>query len=172
MRAPWILAWVLIHATTCDAGTVSAFSFAISLADRVAGKTNSAATFTFTPPSNIRLNDDIVIQYPTNFFSNGVTPVALLSGGKTCSPTVTGATSNQVACLNVNAQITSNTVVVLTLTGMAMGPVTAGDSIAESSIYDVSDQSQTYKSIRRIWGHQTSDDSRRNLGDFQYWPCN
>jgi hypothetical protein len=155
MRAPWILAWVLIHATTCDAGTVSAFSFAISLADRVAGKTNSAATFTFTPPSNIRSNDDIVIQYPTNFFSNGVTPVALLSGGKTCSPTVTGATNNQVACLNVNAQITANTVVVLTLTGMAMGPVTAGDSIAESSIYDVSDQSQTYKSIRRIWGHQT-----------------
>ena len=132
MRAPWIVAWVLIHAATCDAGTVSAFSFVISLADRVAGKGNSAATFTFTPPSNIRLNDDIVIQYPNNFFADGVIPTAILSGGKTCTPTATGATNNQVSC-NVNGKINAGSVVVLTLTGMTMGPVTAGKTLNPES---------------------------------------
>jgi len=121
MRAVVIAAVILIHAATkIDAGAVSAFTFEIALANRVAAKTMSAATFTFTPPSDIRGNDDIVIQYPSSFFANGVTPTATLSGGKTCSPTATGATANQVSCLNVNAKINANTVVVLTLTGMTM----------------------------------------------------
>ena len=121
MRAVVIAAVILMHAAAkIDAGAVSAFTFEIASANRVAAKTTSAATFTFTPPSDILVNDDIVIQYPSSFFANGVTPSAALSGGKTCSPTATGATANQVSCLNVNAKINANTVVVLTLTGMTM----------------------------------------------------
>lgn len=123
----FIVILLLIHAYSSDAGTVSSFSFVISQGHRVAGTTGSAATFTFTPPSDIRQNDDIVIEYPNNFFKDGVTPLSSLSGSRTCSPTATGATNDQVKCLNVNAKINANTVVVLTLTGMEMGPVTAGE---------------------------------------------
>jgi hypothetical protein len=123
----FIVVLLLIHAYSSDAGTVSSFSFVISLDHRVAGKTGSAATFTFTPPSNIGNNDDIIIQYPNNFFKDGVTPLSFLSGSRTCTPTATGATNDQVKCLNVNTKINKDTVVVLTLTGMEMGPVTAGE---------------------------------------------
>lgn len=118
---------VLLHAYSSDAGTVSSFSFVISLDHRVAGKTGAAATFTFTPPSDIGNNHDIIIEYPNNFFKDGVTPLSSLSGSRTCTPTATGATNDQVSCLNVNTKINKNTVVVLTLTGMEMGPVTSGE---------------------------------------------
>jgi hypothetical protein len=134
MRTWLVVALVLIHARVSVSQAVTSFSFAISLADRVAGRTNSAATFTFTVPSQLSLNGDIFIQYPNNFFADGVTPTASLSGGKTCTPTATGATNDQVACMNVNAAISASTVVVLTLTGLKMGPVTAGDCSAGISI--------------------------------------
>ena len=133
MSAVFLAAVVLMFAAAIDAGEVSSFAFEIALADRVAAKTTSDATFTFTPPSDISNNDDIVIQYPNNFFADGVIPTAILSGGKTCTPTATGATNNQVSCNNVNAKINAGSVVVLTLTGMTMGPVTAGKPLNPES---------------------------------------
>ena len=132
MNAVFSAALVLMFAAAIDAGAVASFAFEIALADRVAAKTTSDVTFTFTPPSDISNNDDIVIQYPNNFFADGVIPTAILSGGKTCTPTATGATNNQVSC-NVNAKINAGTVVVLTLTGMTMGPVTAGKTLNPKS---------------------------------------
>ena len=108
---------VLLHAAAIEAGSVGAFTFAMTRLDRVAGKTAAGATFTFTPPSDIGSNDDIVIQYPSNFFASGVTPSALLSG-KSCTPQAT--TSIQFTCKDVSGKINKNTVVVLTITGMTM----------------------------------------------------
>jgi hypothetical protein len=113
-----IVAFVLLHAAAIEAGTVSAFTFSMTQPDRVAQKTASAATFTFTPASHIEINDDIEIQYPSNFFAAGVTPSALMSGSSGCTPTVT--TSTGFNCNGVTTKINKDTAVVFTITGLTM----------------------------------------------------
>jgi hypothetical protein len=121
MRAVLVATLVLIHAAAINGGAVQLFSFAIDMNDRVAGKTMAAATFTFTTATNLANNDDIVIQYPTGFFVNGVTPTALLNKNS-CTPTA--FTNTQVTC-KVNSGVSAGGVA-LTLTGITIGPVYAG----------------------------------------------
>ena len=55
-------------------GQVSGVSFVMSPSDRVAGKTGSQATLTFTAATALSIGGLITLEYPSGFFDTSTTP--------------------------------------------------------------------------------------------------
>jgi hypothetical protein len=100
-------------------------SFVVSLFDRLAGKTNAAATFSFTPSAGGQVSQGgtIAIAYPSRFFLSSPSPAVSLSGGATAA--VTSHTDNKVVLTVQSGIVAAATAVTVTLAGFTMGTATA-----------------------------------------------
>ncbi len=100
-------------------------SFAVSLSDRVAGKSGSAATVVFAPSvgGNVPVGGTVTLSYPASFFLIEATPSASASGGSALNVT-THASSFLVLSVQ-SGVLAAATAVTITLAGLKMGSITA-----------------------------------------------
>ena len=125
--------------TSHDAGTVgvTAFgsgpigdrvvltSFAVSLSDRVAGKSGSAATVVFAPSvgGDVAAGGTVTLSYPASFFLVESSPSASASGGSALN--VTAHDSSFLVLTVQSGTLAAATAVTITLAGLKMGGVVA-----------------------------------------------
>jgi len=103
-------------------------AFVIEDSDRVADKTNVAATFSFTTTAGgaLVIGSNITLTYPPGFFSSSATPSVLMSGSASGTSAPPSLTAIVVTTATVGIAASAN--VIVTLTGLKLGPVTAGNS--------------------------------------------
>jgi hypothetical protein len=111
-------------------GQVTSALFGIATSDRVAGKTGTAATFSFTTTAGgaLAAGDKITLTYPSSFFSSTGTPGVQISGSGPPTGTVATPTSTQIVITIATQSIAASTAVTVTVTGLTMGAATAGSS--------------------------------------------
>jgi hypothetical protein len=114
-------------------GAVTSISFGIAAADRVANRTNVAATFAFTPSAGGASPISVTLNYPPGFFSPSATPNATSSSVDTIlSPETPGVTS--IVLSVTGTALSAATAVTVTLAGCTLGPArAAGDVTVQTS---------------------------------------
>ena len=97
----------------------------MSLADRVAGKAGSAATFVFRPSAggDVPVGGTITLNYPASFFLSSPSPNVTMSGGSTAN--CTSQTASSVVLTLQSGTVAASTAATVTLTGFTMGAPTA-----------------------------------------------
>ena len=121
---------VILVQTVQSQTSVSSVTFSIAAAKRVAGSTNTAATFSFTTSATGSLvsGSTITLKYPVGFFTTagglGVQISVGSVGGIPSTPTTTA-----IIITTTNDSIGQSTAVIVTLTGLTMGAASAGGSV-------------------------------------------
>ena len=107
-------------------GRVSVGAFVIQDSDRVADKANVAATFSFTTTAGgaLAIGSNVTLTYPPGFFSSSATPSVLMSGSVSGASAAQSATA--IVVTTATAVVAASTNVIVILTGLRLGSVTAG----------------------------------------------
>jgi hypothetical protein len=100
-------------------------SFAVSLSDRVAGKSGSTATVVFAPSvgGDVPVGGTVTLSYPASFFLIDSSPSAPASGGSALN--VTTHSSSFLVLTVQSGVLAAATAVTITLAGLKMGSITA-----------------------------------------------
>jgi len=112
----------ILHCSVRVSGQVSNIDFVIADSFRVASMVNVPVTFSFTPTAGGALasSDSITLNYPTGFFTVGVTPSSVsVSGGANANSTPSGNSSIVVTLLS--GTVPASTAVTVTLSGLTNG---------------------------------------------------
>jgi hypothetical protein len=108
-----------------------AVSFNIAVTDRKAGKTDVPVTLSFTPSvfGGISPGGTITLSYPASFFAPSVTPVVAAGASSVAGLTATcgATTTTYIVITTAGAAILPASAFTLTLSGMTLGYLTAGD---------------------------------------------
>jgi len=101
--------------------------FDILATNRIANKTNVSVSFSFTTSSgsSLAIGSFISLMYPSGFFSTFATPSVTMSGS--FAGTSSTPSSSAIVITTATAVIPASTNVTVTLSGLRLGPITAGN---------------------------------------------
>ncbi len=128
---------VLILVPAVQSQSVTSVNFSIAAANRVAGSTNAAATFSFVTSATGSLapGSKITLNYPVGFFTTDGGPAVEISVGSVSGFAGTPTTTTIIITTS-SGSIGQSTAVTVTITGLTMGAASAGGSVTVQTSAD------------------------------------